>query len=900
MNKEKIRSGINKTTNFLKQKKVTNVIIILIFLTVLIWGSSIRLQNLPLLIDQTSGEYIPLALDPFYFLRVAETIVDNGGVLPTIDSMRYPSLGIPFTNELTPRAVVFMYQTANLFGDYSLRYIDVISPVIFFALGLIVFFFLVYVLTNSKGIALLSSSFLAFVPPYLYRTMAGFSDHEAIGMFAFFSVMLIYVLAIKYLEKERVGIIKVSLLAIVTAFLTIITLVSWGGVGAFVFMIIPFSFLLIWIIKFKKENETKLSQYLSFYITWVVFTFIFGFIFNYSFSVILGRFTNSSGIIGAFVFGFIIVDSILYLIITKGSLVKETLKKYRVIFSVLGTIVLGTLLLFLAGKNIFQIILSIWAVLMQPFGTERIVLTVAENAQPFLVDWIGQIGSILFWMSFFGMVIIGVELGKKILSKKGKITFSIIWILLISGILFSKYAPGSIFNGDNFISKGIYLLGVIIFLIYGIKIYLEDEIKLDSTLIVLASFMLISVISVKSASRIFFLIVPFACISASFLIFKIKDYTKNNKDELKKWLSVILLILLIAGSLQVLYKSYNIIDVQATYTGPSANAQWQQAMSWARDNTPKESVFVHWWDYGYWVQYLGERSTITDGGHGNAFWDHLIGRYLLTSPSPKAALSFMKAQDVSYLLIDQTDLGKYPAYSKIAGDEDYDSFSIISLGVVDHRQTTETADTITRIYNIGGIVDEDIIFKSNGKETFIPGPSYNEIGQADFKAYIIAIRTSIVNQEFQQPEGIFIYGNEQITIPLRYLYFQGKIIDFESGLDSIAYLFDQVNQNSNRVNVDPYGAVIYLSPKVSKSLFAQLYLLNDVFGNYPTIKLAHNELDVVVQSLRSQGVRIGDFVYFNGFRGSIKIWEINYPSNIIIHEEFTRTSGEYAEFDYLM
>ena len=26
-------------------------------------------------------------------------------------------------------------------------------------------------------------------------------------------------------------------------------------------------------------------------------------------------------------------------------------------------------------------------------------------------------------------------------------------------------------------------------------------------------------------------------------------------------------------------------------------------MSWVRENTPEESIFVHWWDYGYWVQY---------------------------------------------------------------------------------------------------------------------------------------------------------------------------------------------------------------------------------------------------------------------------------------------------------
>ena len=38
-----------------------------------------------------------------------------------------------------------------------------------------------------------------------------------------------------------------------------------------------------------------------------------------------------------------------------------------------------------------------------------------------------------------------------------------------------------------------------------------------------------------------------------------------------------------------------------------------------------------------------------DERQANDFWDHLIGRYLLTTPNPETALSFMKAQNVSYL-----------------------------------------------------------------------------------------------------------------------------------------------------------------------------------------------------------------------------------------------------------
>jgi len=902
--KELVREGKDRFLGVIQNKKYMTIAIMVLLLFLLIFSSWIRLQNLPNLIDQTSGEYIPLALDPFYFLRIAETMVENGG-LSDIDVMRYPSLELGFTNELTPRAVVFLYKVSNTFGDYSIQYIDVISPVIFFILGLTAFFFLTYVLTNSKWAALLGSAFLAFTPAYLYRTMAGFSDHESLGMFAFFSVMLIYALSLKYLEKNKLNYIKTTLFSLLVAFLTFFTITSWGGAVRFVFMIIPLSFLLIWIIQFRKDiNINHMKQFLLFYLLWIIATIIFGVIFNYDLSSMIGNITSSSGIIGAFVFGFVLVDYLLHYTLSKNYLKDERLKKYRIFFSGIGTIVLGILMLPLIGKSIISMLSGIWSILLQPFGTERISLTVAENAQPYLISWISQIGKPLFWLSIFGIILIGIELGRKISKKSYKILFSSIWIILISGILFSRYSPTSVLNGESFISKGFYLLGIIIFLIYCIKIYLNSEIKLNSQIILLASFMLVSVIAVRSASRVFFLIAPFACLSAGFFVVRIGRHIKNSKDELLKWFLILLFVLAIIGSAYSLNTSLNTIKTQAKFTGPSANAQWQSAMAWIRNNTEEGKVFVHWWDYGYWVQYLGERPTVTDGGHGNSFWDHLIGRYVLTTPKPESALSFMKAHEVSYLLIDQTDLGKYPAYSKIGGDDNYDSFSVINTGVLDERQTTETADTITRAYNIGGVVDEDMVYEEEGKNIFIPGPVFDEIGQANFKAYLggVVVESSTNSQtvSFEQPQGVFIYNNQQIKIPLKYLYAQGQIFDFEKGIDAIAYMLPKISQdNQGMVNVNPYGAMIYLSPKVSKSLFAQLYLLDDVFDNYPTLKLINSESDSVIKTLKSQGMRFGDIVYFNGFRGPIKIWEVDYPKEIIAHEEFIRPTGEYAEFDDL-
>ncbi|MFH1376194.1 MAG: hypothetical protein ABIH25_01015, partial [Candidatus Woesearchaeota archaeon] len=547
---------------------------------------------------------------------------------------------------------------------------------------------------------------------------------------------------------------------------------------------------------------------------------------------------------------------------------------------------------------------DIWRILLQPFGVDRIALTVSENAQPFLVDWISQISKILFWLSFCGMALLGMELGNKIDGKNKKTFFSISWILLILGILFTRYAPSSALNGETFSSSLIYLGGLTLFLITCIWTYfkegLTNKIELDSQLILFASLILLSVVSIRSASRVFFFIVPFACLASSFFIFKIYQYWRNNKDDIIRFFLILILILSIIGSAFILFNSFGTISTQAKLTGPSAHPQWQQAMSWVRDNTPTNSIFVHWWDYGYWVQYLGERPTITDGGHGNSYWDHLIGRYVLTTQNPYSALAFMKAHNVSYLLIDQTDLGKYPAYSKIGGDKDYDSFSILNIGLVNNQQVSETKDSIIYPYNFGGIVDEDIIYDNNGSEIFIPGPKYNKIGTPSFNAYMVGIILKITNETFEQPEAVFIYNNKQISIPLRYIYFQGNILDFYTGLDAVAYTLPQINPTqTGGINVDPFGAMIYLSPKVSKSLFSQLYLMNNAFGTYPTITLAHSEQDMIVKNINSQGGNLNEMVYYQGFRGPIKIFKVDYPEGFPTIKEFTNTSGEYAELDYL-
>ena len=243
-----------------------------------------------------------------------------------------------------------------------------------------------------------------------------------------------------------------------------------------------------------------------------------------------------------------------------------------------------------------------------------------------------------------------------------------------------------------------------------------------------------------------------------------------------------------------------------------------------------------------------------------------------------------KTLDVDYLLIDQTDLGKYPAYSKIGGGdgEDYlDRYSAIPVMLSDPKQTKETANGTMIVFSGGSYIFEDLV--------------YNNVFLPSGKAAILGIVLMLNNNSIEQPEAVYIYNNIQTRIPIRYIYIDDRIVDFKNGLNATIDIIPAFDGQS----INQMGAAIYLSQKVSKSLFAQLFLMDDPFDNYETIELVHTEPSPVVTSLKNQGVQLGDFIYYQGFRGPIKIWDVqDIPEEIKIVPEIKEGfNGTFGALD---
>ena len=97
-------------------------------------GYLIRIKPLKNLIDSTTGQYIPLALDPFVFLRYAKEVLANGS-LAAVDTMRYVPTGYEQIGEfgVLSHVIVWLYKFLHIFNpEVTLEYAHVVYPPLLF------------------------------------------------------------------------------------------------------------------------------------------------------------------------------------------------------------------------------------------------------------------------------------------------------------------------------------------------------------------------------------------------------------------------------------------------------------------------------------------------------------------------------------------------------------------------------------------------------------------------------------------------------------------------------------------------------------------------------------------------------------------------------------------------
>lgn len=884
---EALAARKEKILSFFTKKKQWIVYLLLGFIAWL--GYYIRTRNVSLLIDATTNDYFPADPDAIGILRYVRYIVEHGSLM-NIDYMRFfptgfgSSVGIGDIHEfsLLSHLIVYFYKFLHLFNSaVTVQYADVIYPAVAFVVALLFFFLLLRKLFDWK-VALLASAFLTVLPSYLFRTMSGVSDKEAMAMIFFYAALYCFISL--FLEKDTTKAVAFSISGgIASGCLWAL----WGGVSFLTLTLGTFMFVLVLLEKVTYKTLWLYTSYVFFSIVALAFLFPL-------------RAADPLGLVTAPTSG------MLFLALAFGwthhfLFIKDFLKlKARVSpYMPCSLVTLGVVFLFgLVAATMFygwqfipDRIANIYINLVKPFGTNRWVLTVAESRQPYFVDIVGEFTWKYLLLVFGGAVLLFFEGFKGLRHFVTKKTAPAVdgeelkqhanWILVVkvtlafalflAAVSMNRYSgSASIFNGTSNISLLVYLgslvafVGYIAYILYSF--YKKDahgyhafagDIPLASLFVLIFFFYLL--VGARSAVRLIFVFAPVTTILASYFLVTLYSYATHVKEKIVSYGAGFVLLVFAFLLLNGFAESSL---AQAVSTGMGYDTQWQYAMDWVRENTPEDAVFAHWWDYGYYVQTGGERATVSDGGNAHPAINYFIGRYFLTGQNDTEALQILAAKNVTHVLVVSDEIGKYSAYSSIGSDANYDRFSWIPVYGLDMTQTQETDTEIHLAYVGGTALDEDFVYNNM---TF---PA-NQAGVAGFIVPATKDNATGTITDFQQPQAVLVYNNQLYGVPMRCLFVNGEEKDFgEGGMEGCVQIIPVVSSGTQ----NNLGGAIYISPRVLNTWFARYYLLGEI-SKYFTI--VYNDAESVPLML------------YNGrLVGPLKIWSVSYPDTLEIPEEY--------------
>ncbi|MCK5608126.1 oligosaccharyl transferase, archaeosortase A system-associated [Candidatus Pacearchaeota archaeon] len=248
--------------------------------------------------------------------------------------------------------------------------------------------------------------------------------------------------------------------------------------------------------------------------------------------------------------------------------------------------------------------------------------------------------------------------------------------------------------------------GVVLYLINGVvNLSTKKEIKHSYLLLIIVT--ISTFILTIYQQRFAYLFSVFAAIFASYLFYKLSDLgletyiskskelkslnkstkkrRKSNNQELKRLACseippvIFILLLLIAPSA---YSSYVFIT-----TPPLISNEWYDAAEWLKINTPETSYYndpvklpeysvMSWWDYGNWIQYIGNRPIVANNFQTGVY---AVAKYF-TATNESVANTILDKHATKYVVVDTAtgygykDMvsGKYYSVLNIAGKNNSD------------------------------------------------------------------------------------------------------------------------------------------------------------------------------------------------------------------------------------
>lgn len=501
-------------------------------------------------------------------------------------------------------------------GESHLISVLGLLPVVFSLIAMIGAFFSVFKITNSKLAGLAVSAVIAFYPVILFdQTFANFPGKRIFG----FALILwfLYFFAISLNDNRRS---KTLIYSFLSGFIGGLVSWFWGGYEYIALMLAIYILLEPFFIK---PNKNSIYSYLFL-------------ILGYSLSVFssptagISFYTHSIGL------GLLGVVFLYF--------VEEEISRLRILNKI-------------GIKNNFDVKMHIWFLIVIFGILLSLILTgfISLPSRVLLALGITPIQSVIS---------LTVAEYQSIPFSQAMVDYGALFIISIIGLIADLY---NIYLKKKNISK-IEILKLSLF-IYGF-IFMYASINEAYFL----------------SSAAFFLSLSSGVAIGTLMSFKTQEYNKKTKKTIEKpnyggiVAGIILSIVIFGLAISYVKSDYNTLslmapDIETGYLGPISvpnsnggykiiapiNDAWLNALNYIKNETNKSAVVVSWWDYGYWIGVLGNRTTVVDGSTINGTQIAIVAN-VLTSPINQSLgyLTLLRVpSNATYLVVYDIFLGVY-------------------------------------------------------------------------------------------------------------------------------------------------------------------------------------------------------------------------------------------------
>ncbi len=708
------------------------------------------------------------AFDPWFQLKVTRHIIENGfqSFFNWFDNtVWYPwgrdiakttYPGVPFTTAI-------LYDLLHWMGiNADLTYVAIIMPAFMGALATFAIYFLTKEVSN-KTAAIFAAIILAFSPAYLQRTVAGFFDNESIG------VLLIIVIYYFFIRSLKNG----SLISGIFAGLSLGALSASWGASSYPLGLLPlFAFVMLLM---GRNNGRLLTAYLS---TITVGLFVSMAVPRVGFSLL----SSTTGILSIGVAGLLIFA--------------ELYKKFGH-----AGISFGKKLISLFKPAIFG-------------GIAALVSIVAYLSYTNSLDVLGR--------AFASETIFG-RLGSKFLTIIDP--FYRLSNRILGSVAENAPSPWSAFFAHLYIFTIIFPLGF----------YFVYKRRRDEDIFVLL-FGITTTYFAGSMIRLMLVLAPVAALLSGIAITNIllpyaralgkSPILTRRRGRIGETLSsehaaVVFGFLALVISISFIQATtYTATSLTTPEFAPKGFTDWQQAMTFLRDELPNDAIVASWWDYGYWINVAGGKITVADGATINSTQIGLLG-YAFMATNLTESLKTFKIWNTSYVLVywghlqawAGGDEGKWPWMVRIAEDR-LGSDIIDDATYLDNKtgQPTDTyyQSTLFKLLTKGEPWTNDL--KTQWSNT----SPYDNLNLWDQRGYLDHMYG-----------GIKLYGAFDLVFASPYGFIKIYKINYD-----MLYQYDNASSSELRSKYDSLSSVA-IDGELSDSELSGTFAYHFQFGNNP-------------------------------------------------------------------